>query len=321
MMVFYVVTAFDLGVRTAVLIVLEFKPFFATETLALSCFSLMFCLLVGTSHTQILTGLIIDLKTLQCKTEEGYHDLKRLQRSFNWSMVVWLVCLLGFSIFFFMIQRYKDSMLVFSCLFFVQACGLISINYILSSTLSGIFNQVPFKKERRFLKCTLLTFTVSYIIVIARTTFIYWVISQSKFEFKVWICKNNTFVNFLNVVSYTLIDLIPIGTIIFLHWRNYRKEAQKEYDLDKSGGDSTPVKNALAGNQDFFIKTASNATTVGATTAGDDLHSENPEVAVMLPFFSMPDETLSIDDETRNVFNFEHRIALQSIDNSFMDKH
>ena len=151
MMVFYVITVFDLGVRTAVLIVLEFKPFFATETLALSCFSLMFCLFVGTSHMQILTGLIIDLKTLQCSSEESYLKLKRLQIIFNGSLAAWVILLFGFSIYFFIIQKYKDSMLVFSILFFVQTCGLAVINYLLSTTLSGIFNQVPFNNERRFL--------------------------------------------------------------------------------------------------------------------------------------------------------------------------
>ena len=48
-----------------------------------------------------------------------------------------------------------------------------------------------------------------------------------------WVCENNFLVNVINVVSYTFIDLIPICTIFYLHWQNFRKEAEKEYMLEK----------------------------------------------------------------------------------------
>lgn len=103
---------------------------------------------------------------------------------------------------------------------------------------------------------------MSYIMVMGRTLFIYWVISQKTFKFKNWICNNNFVVNMLNVVCYTLIDLIPIGTILFLHWKNYRYEAQKEYALGKSvTAVGTAVKNALTGNKDFSIKISNGGST------------------------------------------------------------
>ena len=35
----------------------------------------------------------------------------------------------------------------------------------------------------------------------------------------------------INLLTWLLIDLVPIGTIFFLHWRNYRKESQKQTAL------------------------------------------------------------------------------------------
>lgn len=37
--------------------------------------------------------------------------------------------------------------------------------------------------------------------------------------------------NVINLTTWFLIDLIPISTIFFLHWRNYRKESQKQSAL------------------------------------------------------------------------------------------
>lgn len=66
MIIFYVLTLMNLGLRMTIIIVLNFKTFFATETLVLSTISLMFTIWVGTSHAQILCSLTIDLKTCRC---------------------------------------------------------------------------------------------------------------------------------------------------------------------------------------------------------------------------------------------------------------
>ena len=68
MIVFYSLTLVDLAVRMAIMVSLNFKPIFATEPLMLSVIALMMALCVGTSHSFILTTLIIDLKTLQCRS-------------------------------------------------------------------------------------------------------------------------------------------------------------------------------------------------------------------------------------------------------------
>ena len=68
MIVFYSLTLVDLAVRMAIMVSLNFKPIFATEPLTLSVVALMLATCVGTSHSFILTTLIIDLKTLQCRS-------------------------------------------------------------------------------------------------------------------------------------------------------------------------------------------------------------------------------------------------------------
>ena len=50
----------------AIMVELNYEPFFEDTNLILSVVSLMFALMVGTAHAFILSTLIIDLKTLKC---------------------------------------------------------------------------------------------------------------------------------------------------------------------------------------------------------------------------------------------------------------
>ena len=79
---------------------------------------------------------------------------------------------------------------------------------------------------------------MSYLIAVVRTVAIYTMIHKETFHIKVWLCKNNFLVNLINFATYIFIDIIPIFTIFFLHWKNFRDEVQKEnlrenYDRDK----------------------------------------------------------------------------------------
>ena len=79
-MVFYVLTFADLFTRMAIMISLNWRPFFATENLILSICSLLFALLVGTSHAWILASLTIDLKVLNCNCEKQVDSVFRTRK-------------------------------------------------------------------------------------------------------------------------------------------------------------------------------------------------------------------------------------------------
>ena len=74
------------------------------------------------------------------------------------------------------------------------------------------------------MKCTLVTFTFSYIVAVGRTLGIYFVIVDKSIKIEIWTCENNFLVNCINVFTFFGIDLIPIGTIFYLHWKNFRTE-------------------------------------------------------------------------------------------------
>ena len=155
-------------------------------------------------------------------------------RRIYWSvLIVWgIVLVANWGLFAYM-NSYEYTMLVEAILFSLQSLGLLLVNAQLHWTISEIFEQEYFTRERRFLKCTLIAFTMSYFVVVIRSTTIYLMIRSDNFPAEEWVCKNNFIVNFINVVSYTFIDLIPICTIFYLHWQNFRKEAEKEYMLEK----------------------------------------------------------------------------------------
>ena len=140
-MLFYILTILDLGTRMSGIIVLYSKPFFATDSLALSVISLMLSLFVGTMHTHILMRLIVDLKTMNCSNEANYSKVTRLQTIFRLSIIAWTTVLVSCSVVFLLVKKYDGTILILAILFCFQTSGIIYVNYILHSTLTGIFKQ------------------------------------------------------------------------------------------------------------------------------------------------------------------------------------
>jgi hypothetical protein len=148
---FYMITISNLIVRLAIMVSLNWRTFFATENLILSTISLMLTLMTGTSQTQILTTLLIDLETLKCTSQEEYDKTLRLKKRLKIAIFSWIFFLVGSSVFFFFSAKYEYIMLGYVGLFTLQAIGLLSLNCMLNSTLTGIFAANSFTKERRFL--------------------------------------------------------------------------------------------------------------------------------------------------------------------------
>ena len=103
-------------------------------------------------------------------------------------------------------------------------------------------------------------------------------ISDDDFWTEEWVCKNNFIVNVINVVSFTFIDLIPIFVIFYLHWQNFRKEAEKEYMLEKQlsgvstkGNKSNPnsLKSSVTKDASFVVQQSSESNQVEGGWAAD----------------------------------------------------
>ena len=131
-------------------------------------------------------------------------------------------------ILFFVFSYYEYIMLGISLLFIFQFTWVLSANIVLHNTLTKTFDAKQLANERRFLKCTLIVFSISYFFAVVRTTSIFSFVALTDDKVLLWVCNNNFEANMLNCVSWFLIDLLPVGTIFFLHWRNYRKESMKQ---------------------------------------------------------------------------------------------
>ena len=140
MIVFYSLTLVDLAVRMAIMVSLNFKPVFATEPLTLSVAALMMALCVGTSHSFILTTLIIDLKTLQCRSQEDFDRVTKLRHTYRNLLIIWSVIIFGFTVSFFFHPNYAYIMAAICGLFILQSTGLHVINCTIDNTLNVFFN-------------------------------------------------------------------------------------------------------------------------------------------------------------------------------------
>ena len=238
---FYLCAILQLIGRMSILILLNWDVYFATYPLILSTISLMFGLLTGTCHTQILCQLTVDLKTLQCKSKEDFEQCMKLKKIYCACLIAWFVLLTGASASFFIFVYFPFVMGGFAILFSIQAVYLLIVNGVLNATLTKIFDVEQFTVERRFLKTTLCAFSLSYIVVMVRAVFIDTLVITRGKDSRTWICKNNDTANLINIIMWSLIDLFPFGTIFFLHWRNFRREFQKQEILRSR--ESSPTGN------------------------------------------------------------------------------
>ena len=141
MMIFYLLTLVDLGSRMAIMVELNYAEFFDEWILILSVISLMFALMVGTSHAYILSTLTIDLKTLKCQSEGDYERVRRLRLIYLIVIFVWIAILIINVAFFIYVREYGYTMLIEAILFSLQAIGLLGINWQLNTVLSGLFSE------------------------------------------------------------------------------------------------------------------------------------------------------------------------------------
>ena len=139
MMIFYLLTIGNLGSRMAIMVDLNFNPFFTDSNLILSVVSLMFALMVGTSHAFILSTLIIDLKTLKCVSCDDYKKVVRLKYIYRLAVLVWTLVLLVNVALFLIKKVYSFTMLMEAIMFTIQTAGLLGINFQLNYVLSGLF--------------------------------------------------------------------------------------------------------------------------------------------------------------------------------------
>ena len=141
MMIFYCLTLIDLVGRLAIMISLNFRPFFAMEILVISVVCLELALFVGASNAWILTSLTIDLKTLKCQSKKELGKVKNLSLIYTIFLCLWTACLVASAIIFLFVDKYEYIMLMETIMFSVQAMGLLIINADLHKTLSSIFGQ------------------------------------------------------------------------------------------------------------------------------------------------------------------------------------
>ena len=72
--------------------------------------------------------------------------------------------------------QYEWIMLAYSILFLIQTVWMSYANLMLNRTLTATFETQHLNVERRFLKCTLIGFSVSYLFAVIRTLTIFLVL-------------------------------------------------------------------------------------------------------------------------------------------------
>ena len=95
-----------------------------------------------------------------------------------------------------------------------------------------------------------------------RSIVIFVLIIMDNVEASTLVCHSNFEVNCINVVSYLIIDLIPIFIIFYLHWKNFRSKKAPESN-EKSGKLIGSSKNSSENVNNQLVINSSKITKAG----------------------------------------------------------
>ena len=135
-------------------------------------------------------------------------------------------------------------------LFWILAFENVWLNRSMRELFGPDRLKTTFKSEIRFLRCTLVTFSVSYLVMVLRNVVNGLLLTVYKDSARVEenFCDNPFLFNLVNLTSYMLIEILPFMSVAWLNYRNFVKEMQNKehYNHEIHDTDMSEIKSFLA---------------------------------------------------------------------------
>ena len=98
-----------------------------------------------------------------------------------------------------------------------------------------------FKKEKRYLFTTLISFSISYLVDVSRNGAIFAILlntnntdTTKKLKAQIFFCENNLNMSAFNAITFIIVELTPYMIIFCLNHSNFRKAGKKDkYTADR----------------------------------------------------------------------------------------
>ena len=127
-------------------------------------------------------------------------------------------------IFIYADQPFKYTAINEIIIFLLLGIQLLSVNFILLRRINRLFGaeaDTKFKEEKRFLMTTLIFFSISYLLTMAKNVLIFDIVAYDDDEVATFLCKTNFRQSMVNIVTYFLTEWLPYAIIFILNYKNF----------------------------------------------------------------------------------------------------
>lgn len=131
-------------------------------------------------------------------------------------------------------RNYTYGAICSMILFILLGGQLLAINGMLNSQMKKIFkermNDDTFKKEKRYLFITLVSFSISYLIDVIRNAVLWEMLNEIKDSNRtfLFICENNCTMSLYNIAIWAVTELTPYMIIFWLNLANFRQMGRQD---------------------------------------------------------------------------------------------
>ena len=151
---------------------------------------------------------------------------------------------------------------------------LLILNVLLLRQMNSLFGKNRFMKEKSFLICTLVFFSISYLMSVGKNVLLYMAykntLDTATQRINQWFCHSNFRLSVFNVTLFMITEWLPYIIIFALNLRNFRQIDLQERSIRESTRNSTRNQSTQGKN----TRAITTASTKENSEDNDDLLTE-----------------------------------------------
>ena len=142
-------------------------------------------------------------------------------------LVVWAIIMLGYITAVVIPYQNQYAALLDFISFSLLGIQLLILNVLLLNQMNSLFGKNRFMKEKSFLICTLVFFSISYLMSVGKNVLVYMAYKNTQDNatqrINQWFCHSNFRLSVFNVTLFMITEWLPYIIIFALNLRNFRQ--------------------------------------------------------------------------------------------------
>lgn len=159
---------------------------------------------------------------LQKETSDEQVKVEKKSIYFRWLVVFWTLMLVWLIV---AVEGsyYEMAYLVDFSSFLLLGVQLLILNVLLLRLIKQVVERTnnELEREKNFLICTLIVFSISYLLSSIKGVLLYYLVAREKDEWTNWFCNSTTHLSIFNLIFYLIVEWMPFMIVFILNFKNF----------------------------------------------------------------------------------------------------